>query len=80
MEPNTDVSQSGSRPGDAIMRRSCLVATLLIAPLALPAEFLKRYRRINAFYDPHLNVHVFHVGVPERTDGIIWVYRYKRRT
>jgi hypothetical protein len=47
-------------------------------PMSLPKEFLKRYRRINAFYDPHLNVHVFHVGVPERTDGVIWVYRYKR--
>jgi hypothetical protein len=48
------------------------------APFALPKEFLKQYRRINAFYDPHLNVHVFHVGVPKQTDGVIWVYRYKK--
>jgi hypothetical protein len=46
-------------------------------PMSLPKEFLRQYRRINAFYDPHLNVHVFHVGVPKQTDGVIWVYRYK---
>lgn len=48
------------------------------APAQIPAEFLKQYRRINAFYDPQLNVHVFHVGEPKRTDGVIWVYRHKR--
>jgi hypothetical protein len=48
------------------------------APMSLPKEFLKQYRRINAFYNPHLNVHVFHIGVPKQTDGVIRVYRYKR--
>jgi hypothetical protein len=33
---------------------------------------------VNGFYDPELNVHIFHTAGDSRDDGTIWVYRYKR--
>jgi hypothetical protein len=32
----------------------------------------------NSFYDPTLNVHVYHVAGDSRTNGVIWLYRYKK--
>lgn len=46
------------------------------APLALPAEVPGQCW--NAFYDPELNLHFFHLARDSTPDGVIWVYRYKR--
>jgi hypothetical protein len=33
---------------------------------------------VNAFYDPRLNAHFFHVAGDSDDNGAIWVYRYKK--
>jgi hypothetical protein len=47
---------------------------------AEPKPFPKglTWQCVNAFYDPHLNVHVFHSAGDSRADGTIWVYRHRR--
>jgi hypothetical protein len=32
----------------------------------------------NAFYDPALNAHFFHVAGDSDENGTVWVYRHKR--
>jgi len=34
----------------------------------------------NGFYDAKLNAHFFHIAGDSRTNGTIWVYRYKRES
>jgi hypothetical protein len=36
------------------------------------------YPSWNAFYDPELKVHFFHVATDGRDNGVVWVYRYRR--
>jgi hypothetical protein len=38
-----------------------------------------RWQQVNGFYSPDLNVHVFHTAGDSRDDGVVWVYRYRRR-
>lgn len=45
---------------------------------ALPEAITPRMN-LNAFYDPHLNVHVYHAAGDSEEDGAIWVYRYRPR-
>ncbi len=42
----------------------------------LPARW--PHGQVNAFYDPLLNVHFFHVAGDSEDDGVILAYRYKR--
>jgi len=36
------------------------------------------WKQVNAFYDPELNVHVYHSAGDSQPDGVVRVYRWKR--
>jgi hypothetical protein len=40
----------------------------------IPKEIVPRLN-LNAFYDPELNVHVYHAAGDSEDNGVIWVYR-----
>ncbi len=44
-------------------------------PRPIPKEIVPRLN-LNAFYDPELNVHVYHAAGDSEDNGVIWVYRY----
>jgi hypothetical protein len=43
---------------------------------SFPAEWPRG--QVNAFYDPLLNAHFFHIAGDSDDNGVIAVYRYKR--
>jgi len=49
------------------------------APQPFPGDKWNAGVASNAFYDPELNLHYYHLAGDSRDDGTIWVYRYKNR-
>lgn len=47
-------------------------------PAAFPGDKWGSGTASNGFYDPELNVHVYHLAGDSRDNGTIWAYRHKR--
>jgi len=47
-------------------------------PAAFPGDKWGSGVASNGFYDPELNVHVYHLAGDSRDNGTIWAYRHKR--
>ncbi len=48
-------------------------------PAAVPPKVQWKYRGVNAFYDPVLNAHFYHLAGDSRDNGFMLVYRHRAR-